>query len=61
MYSITNSRSLFIDHRNKEKLHSLLIAEELWRVSLLKYYTPEGKHSSAHTTIMTHHSSCRLT
>lgn len=44
-----------------EALRSLLIAEELWRVSLLKYYTPKGKHRSAHATIMAPHSSCRLT
>lgn len=27
-----------------------MIAEELWRVSLLKYYSQDGKHSSAHTS-----------
>lgn len=38
-----------------------MIAAELWRVSLLKYYTPQGKHSSAHTTILTPHTSARGT
>lgn len=38
-----------------------MIAAELWRVSLLKYYTPQGKHSSAHATILTPHTSARGT
>lgn len=41
---------------------TLTLAEELWRVSLLKYYTPNGKHSSERTTLMIHHFlSCWLT
>lgn len=38
-----------------------MIADELRRFTLLKYYTEGGKHSSAHTAIMIHHMSCRLT
>lgn len=35
-------------HRCKEKL--LLVADDLWRYSLLKYYKYQGKHSSALTS-----------
>ncbi|KAF0037239.1 hypothetical protein F2P81_010113 [Scophthalmus maximus] len=36
--------------------------EELWRVTLLKYYTPQGKRSSAHDTLfMIHHTCCGST
>ena len=38
-----------------------MIADELWRVSLQKYYSAQGKHSYAHTTIVMPHTSCTFT
>lgn len=62
LYLSTQSTTSHRLHKiNKEELRSLLIAEELWRVSLLKYHTPNGKHSSVLATIMALHASCLLT
>lgn len=42
-----------IDETQVKRNHTHSSAEELWRFTLLKYYKPHGKHSSARTAVMT--------
>lgn len=42
-----------IDETQVNRNHTHSSAEELWRFTLLKYYKPHGKHSSARTAVMT--------
>lgn len=54
MYSVQMiGANLLIDDQQIKRNHTRSSAEELWRFTLLKYYKPDGKHSSARTAVMT--------
>lgn len=44
---------LLIDDTQMKRNPTHSSAEELWRFTLLKYYKPDGKHSSARTAVTT--------
>lgn len=54
MYSVQmTGANLWIDDSQIKRNHTRSSAEEFWRFTLLKYYKPDGKHSSARTVVMT--------